>query len=73
LSSETIGQRLKALRVEKKKTISEVAEALNISPSALYMYERDQRTPRDNIKIALADYYRKPIGKIFFVRGTHDT
>lgn len=73
MDNGTIGQRLKSLRVEKKKTISEVAEAVNISPSALSMYECDQRIPRDNIKIALADYYKKPIGKIFFARTTHET
>ena len=73
LGNETIGQRLKALRIKKKKTISEVAAAVNISPSALSMYECDQRVPRDNIKIALADYYKKPIGKIFFVQNTHET
>lgn len=73
LDNETIGQRLKSLRKERKKTIIEVAEAVNISPSALSMYECDQRVPRDNIKIALADYYKKPIGKIFFVRKTHET
>ena len=73
MGNETIGQRLKALRTEKKKTLNEVAGALNISPSALSMYECDQRVPRDNIKIAIADYYKKPIGKIFFVRNTHET
>ena len=73
LSNETIGQKLKSLRLEKKKTINEVATALNISPSALSMYECDQRIPRDNIKIALADYYKKPIGKIFFARNAHNT
>lgn len=70
---ETIGQKLKMLRTEKKKTLNEVAEAINISPSALSMYECDQRVPRDNIKIALADYYKKPIGKIFFAKSTHET
>lgn len=73
LENETIGQRLKSLRQDKKKTINEVAEAINISPSALSMYECDQRVPRDNIKIALADYYKKPVGKIFFVRNTHSS
>ena len=72
LSNETIGQKLKSLRLDKKKTLNEVAEAINISPSALSMYECDQRVPRDNIKIALADYYKKPISKIFFARETHD-
>lgn len=73
LGNETIGQRLKTLRAEKKKTLNEVAGALHISPSALSMYECDQRVPRDNIKIAIADYYKKPIGKIFFVRNSHET
>ena len=59
-----IGKRLVELR--GSRTQSEVAEALNISVSAYSMYENGQRIPRDPIKIRIANYYKKPIHKIFF-------
>ena len=67
----SIGTRLKELRKAKGKTIAEVAKAVGISESALSMYECDQRVPRDNIKVALSNYYNKPIGKIFFANVAH--
>lgn len=73
MEGNSIGARLKELRKAKGKTIAEVAKAVEISESALSMYECDQRVPRDNIKVALADYYNKPIGKIFFVKNAHSS
>lgn len=58
------GKKLRELRGEK--TASEVANALNISISALLMYERGERTPRDSIKESLAAYYNTEVGDIFF-------
>lgn len=59
-----IGERLADLR--GNRTQQEVANAVGISVSAYSMYENGQRIPRDNIKIRLADYFKKPIHKIFF-------
>lgn len=42
------GNRLRAER--GSKTLKEVADALCITQSALAMYERGQRSPRDEIK-----------------------
>ena len=64
MNPSEIGAKLLKLRGEK--TRSEVADALKISQSALAMYENGQRIPRDNIKIRIADYYKKPIYDIFF-------
>jgi len=58
------GEKLIALR--GTKTRREVSTALNISESALAMYESGERTPRDTIKIRIADYYEVPITAIFF-------
>lgn len=65
LNKEEIGARLKELR--GRKTLKEVAEDLNISVSALSMYESGQRIPRDEVKVALAQYYRKTVESVFFV------
>ena len=65
MDAKKIGEKLKELR--GKRTINEVAQALEISPSALSMYENGERVPRDVIKIKIADYYQTPITDIFFI------
>lgn len=67
----TIGDNLKELRLAKGKTVAAVAKDLGITPSALSNYENNIRVPRDTIKIAISDYYKKPIQKIFFARNTN--
>lgn len=64
MDAKAIGARLRELR--GSRSLSEVAEALDISVSALSMYENGERIPRDNVKIRIAEYYKKPIHKIFF-------
>ena len=64
-----MGRKLVSLR--GNKTQAEVANALNISPSALAMYEGGHRTPRDEVKILLANYYGETIGKLFFDDEVH--
>lgn len=64
MDAKAIGKRLVKLR--GKKSQEEVAKALNISVSALSMYERGERIPRDNIKIRISAYYKKPIHRIFY-------
>lgn len=66
-----IGKKLVELR--GNKTQEEVASAINISVSALSMYETGARIPRDNIKIRLANYYSTPIADIFYACETHET
>ena len=61
---KTVGERLRRLR--GNKTVTEVAEACNISPSALSMYENGERTPRDEIKVTLAKFYKRTVQSIFF-------
>ena len=68
----TIGDTLKELRAAKGKTLAEVARDLDITPSALSNYENNIRVPRDTIKIAISDYYKKPIQKIFFAKKIHE-
>ncbi len=60
----SIGEKLRALR--GTKSISFVSEAIKISPSALSMYENNERVPRDEVKIKLADYYGKTVQELFF-------
>lgn len=63
-SHEVIAEKLRFLRGEKRR--EEVAAACHISVSALAMYETGGRIPRDEIKVALASYYRTTVGELFF-------
>lgn len=62
----SIGTKLKALRAEKKKSQQQVADDLNITKSALAMYERGDRIPRDEVKVRIANYYGETVQSLFF-------
>ena len=64
INQKKIGERLIALRGDK--TQAEVSKKLKISISALGMYERGERSPRDEIKIRIAKFYDKSVQEIFF-------
>lgn len=64
MDSANIGHKLRMLRGDQS-AIS-VANALKISTSALFMYERGERIPRDEIKKRISSYYGKSIEDIFF-------
>lgn len=54
----TIGERLKDLRVERKLTLEELADAVGISKSALGKYESDNGKDISPYSIVrLADFY----------------
>ncbi len=64
MNPQRIGERLSKLR--GKRELKVVAEAVGISISALSMYESGERIPRDDVKIALADYYKTTVQSLFF-------
>ena len=59
-----IGRRLIMLRGKRRR--EDVAKALEISPSAIAMYENGERIPRDEIKVKIAQFYNKTVQEIFF-------
>ncbi len=69
LDRDLIGQNLIKLRGNRSQAV--VARDLKISVSALGMYERGKRIPRDEIKIALAKYYKTTVSDIFFSTKVH--
>lgn len=64
MDNKAIGQKLRALRgtLDAKS----VADALEISTSALFMYERGERIPRDQVRKRIAHYFGKTVEEIFF-------
>ena len=68
-----IGKRLSECRKKTGKTLAEIAQLIDVSPSALSMYESGERIPRDNIKIRLSQFYNVPIQILFFTKQEHET
>lgn len=60
----TAGEKLRKLRGDKSQVA--VAKDLMISDSALSAYETDERVPRDEVKIRIAEYYKTTVQEIFF-------
>lgn len=66
MDKEKIAESLTMLRGGKKQ--EEVAAAVGISRSALAMYERGERVPRDEIKVSLAKYFGVSVQELFFTQ-----
>lgn len=64
MDKENMAQKLRALR--GNRTQKEVAEAVGISQAALSQYESGLRVPRDEIKVRMADYYKRSVNFIFY-------
>lgn len=64
-----VGKKLKEARGEKTQT--EVAAALNISHSAIAMYECGERIPRDDLKEKMAAFFGTTVGSLFFDEKVH--
>jgi transcriptional regulator with XRE-family HTH domain len=52
-----LGNRIKKLREEKNIKQEDLAKKVNVSPSAIGMYERDLREPNDEITLKLAEFF----------------
>lgn len=64
MDAKKIGMKIHALR--GCKDAKSVAADLGISVSALFMYERGERVPRDQVKKRIAAYFDKSVEEIFF-------
>jgi transcriptional regulator with XRE-family HTH domain len=61
----TLGERLRELRVERKLTLGEVAEAAQISKSYLSNLENDRSNPSLSILKAITNHYQVPLAALF--------
>jgi putative transcriptional regulator len=66
---ETTGAILRELRGDK--TQEEIASALGITKSSWAMYERDERVPRDEIKVRISKYFKKSVQELFYPKIEH--
>lgn len=65
-NASIIANRLKQMRISKGVSSDQMAKDLNISRSAINMYETGYRIPRDEIKVKIANYFNKTVDAIFF-------
>lgn len=64
IDAQTIGERLRTLR--GSRTQKEVGDAIGVTAMAISFYERGERVPADDIKVALARYFNSTVEAIFF-------
>lgn len=60
----SVGKRLRALRGER--TQEEISKELGITKSSYAMYERGERTPRDEVKVRISKYYGISVQELFY-------
>lgn len=60
------GEKLRRLREKQSLSQLELAKIIGVERSAIAMYESGQRTPRDLIKIKLAEFFNVSITDLFF-------
>lgn len=58
------GEKLREMRGNRSQ--SAVAAEIGITKSALAMYERDERRPRDEVKVRIASFYGRSVAEIFY-------
>ena len=64
--TQVVGQNLRAARDERGLTQKEVGDAIGVTAMAISFYERGERMPADDIKVALARYFNSTVEAIFF-------
>ena len=69
IQKETTGMILRKLRGDR--TQEEIAAILGITKSSWAMYERDERVPRDEVKIRIAKYFGKSVEELFYTQIEH--
>jgi DNA-binding XRE family transcriptional regulator len=69
IQKETTGTILRKLRGDR--TQEEIATALDITKSSWAMYERDERVPRDEVKIRIAKFFGKSVEELFYTQIEH--
>ena len=65
------GEKMKALRAKKNMTQREAADRLGCSIVSIEKYEREERVPRDEMKIAISKLYGRSVSYIFFANEGH--
>lgn len=65
----SFGEKLRELRGEKSQEA--IAQEIGVTKSAWAMYERNERVPRDEVKLRIANHFNKSVQEIFFAPCEH--
>lgn len=57
----SVGERLKSLRVKMKMTLKTSGEALGVTINTIYRWENNMTFPRANTMMRIAEYYDVPV------------
>lgn len=63
---KNVGEKLQQLRRKLNISQKSVADSIGVSVSAIAMYETNERTPRDEVKVKLSNFYKVSVQDIFF-------
>ena len=66
LNKKAVGHRIKTLRKKAGETQSELGRVVGVTGSSIQQYEAGIKTPRDDIKLAIAKHYDQNVDNIFF-------
>lgn len=69
MDRKEMAKKLIELRGDRRP--EEVALGVGVSASSILMYERGERVPKDDVKVAFSRYYGVPVGEIFFAEAAH--
>ena len=64
MDATVVGKRLREAR--GGRSTGEIAAAVNVSKSAIEMYECGARVPRDDVKEKMALFFGTTVGALFF-------
>lgn len=59
-----VGKKLRELR--GSRTQDEISKELGITKSSYAMYERDERVPRDEVKVRISNFFGVSVQELFF-------
>lgn len=58
-------------KLRGNRTQEDVAKGIGITKSSWAMYERGERTPRDEVKVQISRYFGIPVQEIFYAHSEH--
>lgn len=59
----SFGEKLRELRGDKSQEV--MAQEVGVTKSAWAMYERNERVPRDEVKVRIANHFHRTVQEIF--------
>lgn len=72
MDAKQVGEKIRKLRVDKGVSRHELAEAINVAYTTVSMYENGERIPRDQIKVAISNFFGVTVESLFFENSTHE-